>query len=93
MTFGKLLSGLIAVGFLVIAFSFAGEYAGIRVLVFLLLPLACIWFSEDLGEFTGNWGGYHIDEKSPGCMIAIIGWVLLLLPPLAILIAHLVTRR
>ncbi len=93
MTFGRIVSGLVALGYLVIAFSLGGPYAGTRVLVFLLLPLACIWFSEEMGEFTGNWGGHHIDEKSPGCMLAFLGWSLLLLPPLAVLATHLLTKR
>lgn len=46
----------------------------------LLLPLACIWFSEELGEYVGALPGPNINRKSPAWMVKIGGWVLLLLP-------------
>jgi hypothetical protein len=93
MTIGKTLSVIVAAAYLIAAFTFATPAIGPRVLAFLILPMACIWFSEELGEFTGDWGGHHIDQKSPGCMIAFLGWVLLLLPPFAIFITHLIAGR
>ena len=44
----------------------------------LLLPVACIWFGDELGEYVG--GGSGITRKSPGWMVKLGGWVLLLLP-------------
>jgi len=93
MSLPKILFGLVAAGYLVSAFSLLGPGAGSRVLIFLLLPMSCIWFSEELGEFTGHWGMDHIDKKSPGWAVALSGWVLLLLPPLAILVLHLTVKR
>ena len=49
----------------------------------LLLPLACIWFGDELGEYVG--GGSSITRKSPGWMVKIGGWVLLLLPAIRFL--------
>ena len=46
----------------------------------LLLPLACIWFSDELGEYVGALPGPDITRKSPAWMVKIGGWVLLLLP-------------
>lgn len=46
----------------------------------LLLPLACIWFGDELGEYVGALPGPGINRKSPGWMVKIGGWVLLLLP-------------
>jgi hypothetical protein len=44
----------------------------------LLLPLACIWYGDELGEYVG--GRSSITRKSPGWMVKLGGWVLLLLP-------------
>ena len=43
----------------------------------LLLPLACIWDGDELGEYADSFG---ITQKSPGWMVKVGGWVLLLLP-------------
>lgn len=49
----------------------------------LLFPLGLIWFSEALGEFTGNIGrGGIVDVRSPSWMIAGIGWLILVGIPL-----------
>ena len=49
----KAISGSIALAYLTIAcFAGGGELAGL-VAASLVLPLACIWFSDALGEITG----------------------------------------
>jgi hypothetical protein len=49
----------------------------------LLLPLACIWFGDELGEYVGGKSG--ITRKSPGWMVKLGGWGLLLLPAIRFL--------
>ena len=49
----------------------------------LLLPLACIWFGDELGEYVGGKSG--ITRKSPGWMVKLGGWMLLLLPAIRFL--------
>ncbi len=44
----------------------------------LMLSLSCIWFSEHLGRFTGH----GINKESPGCMVKLVGWIILVLIPL-----------
>jgi hypothetical protein len=46
----------------------------------LLLPLACIWYAEEMGEYIGALPGPGINRKSPAGMVKIGGWILLLLP-------------
>lgn len=46
----------------------------------LLFPLLCIWFGEELGEFYGPLPGPTINRTTPGWMVELGGWVLLLLP-------------
>lgn len=49
----------------------------------LLLPLALIWFPEELGSFTGYIGrGRRIDTETPPVLISLLGWLLLLGIPL-----------
>lgn len=42
----------------------------------MALFVACIWFSDGMGKYTG----YRINTESPGCMVKIIAWILLFLP-------------
>lgn len=82
---GRTLSLLIAVVYLVLsvisARSQAKVLSGLLITCAgLLLPLACIWFSDELGEYVGALPGPGITHKSPGWMVKIGGWVLLLLP-------------
>jgi hypothetical protein len=51
----------------------------------LSLPLALIWFPEDLGSFTGYVGrGGDIDTETPPAVVAFIGWFFLLGYPVII---------
>jgi len=56
------------------------------VLLFCLFPLACIWFGEAMGGYVGPAGMMGITEPTPGIIICILGWLLLLLPVIAPLI-------
>jgi hypothetical protein len=47
---------------------------------FVALPLACIWFSDEMGDYVGALPGPSIQKPSPAWMVSIGGWVLLLLP-------------
>lgn len=45
-----------------------------------LSPLACIWFGEAVGGFTGPAGTMGTTASAAGRMVRIPGWVNLLLP-------------
>ena len=51
----------------------------------LLFPLRCIWFGEEMGEYYGTLPGPAITRTSPGWMVQLGGWVLLLLPAILFL--------
>lgn len=76
----KTLSGLIALAFLWTTCSSDDLPSTLRLASFLVLPLACIWFSEAMGNYTGPASAQAITRTSPGCVIAALGWLLLLLP-------------
>lgn len=44
----------------------------------LLIPLALIWFPAGFGRLIGSVRGSYMDKPSPGCIVAVAGWILLL---------------
>ena len=52
----------------------------------LLLPLALIWFPEEIGGFTGYVSrGGHIDTETPPALVSFMGWLFLVgMPVLAL---------
>jgi len=80
MNWNRVLS-IIVVAFYIVAGGFAGgARVALLAAVFSILPLACIWFSQAMGGYVGPaWRG-AITGSSPGIMVCIAGWLLLLLP-------------
>jgi hypothetical protein len=51
----------------------------------LLLPMALIWFPEEIGEFTGySFRGHRIDTETPPFLVSAAGWFLLVGVPAVI---------
>ena len=77
------LSGGVAILYLIGA-ALTGEPKLIyNIAMFLILPLACIWFSEAMGGFTGRiMLSFRpaISQTSPALLVAAMGWLLLLSP-------------
>jgi hypothetical protein len=46
----------------------------------LLVPLACIWYGDEVGGYVGMLPGPAINRATPGVFVKVGGWVLLLLP-------------
>ena len=60
---------------------FAGDVATtLKVTAGLTLPIACIWFGDELGSFVGVMRGQAITTETPGCLVRFGGWLILLLP-------------
>ena len=76
----RILSAAIAVVYLTMACFTGGGEAALKCALFLILPLACIWFSEEMGLFTGVMRGQSITAPTPGWLVAFGGWLLLFLP-------------
>lgn len=75
------LSAVVGLTYLLAAvLSGAPPDALIVLALYLILPLACIWFPEEMGVFTGVVRGHQVTSESPGCLVAAGGWLLLLLP-------------
>jgi hypothetical protein len=84
---GKAIALGIAFFYLIGASFLEGAKGFFRILLFLILPLGCIFFSDALGSYTGFSRplGPRVTKTTPGCFIALIGWVLLLFPLLSVI--------
>lgn len=92
MNWNRILSILVAATYITLAAIFSGAEPAFKIGIFVMLPLACIWFSDAMGGYTGLgmlWFDAPITQKSPGILIRILGWIILLLPVTMIIIASL----
>jgi hypothetical protein len=80
MSWNRILSGLLAVAYVICALCGGGAEGAFRVAMFLVLPLACIWFSDAMGGYTGPTWRAAITAPTPGVFVCIAGWLLLLVP-------------
>lgn len=70
----RILSIFFAVAILAVAVFLGVDFPGIwRCFVFLIFPVACIWFSDAMG----NWTGRSITHSTPGIAVALGGWILM----------------
>ena len=76
----RIISVIVALVYIATAYVFGSPELSWRVAIFTILPLGCIWFSDAMGDYTGIMGSMPITQSSPGWLICILGWMLLLLP-------------
>lgn len=88
---GKTISLVISIIYLIFAYITGSSELLLKTLLFLLLPLACIWFGEAMGNYIGPAFGVrpHITKESPGCLVTFMGWVLLILPLVLFIVSYL----
>jgi hypothetical protein len=78
ITIGKIISVLIALGYVIAIIVHSGLSVVLIKAAILLLPLALIWFPEEIGSFTGYVGrGGYVNNETPPIMITIMGWFFL----------------
>ena len=82
----RLLSGAVAAIYVIAALMTASAEQAFLALLFVLFPLACIWFGDAMGGFTGPAGTIGITAPSPGVFVRILGWVVLLLPAVFVIV-------
>jgi hypothetical protein len=59
---------------------------------YFLLPLACIWYGDEMGEYVGILPGPAINRTTPGWIVKAGGWFLLFLPALLVLFVCLIDK-
>ncbi len=85
----RIISGIVAAVYLALAFCSADAETVFHLGIFLVFPLACIWFSDATGGYTGMGMGHGaITSATPGCLVAFGGWLLLFLPIIIGLISY-----
>jgi hypothetical protein len=83
----RILSLVVAAGYLAAATISLGGEGVLRTALFLIFPLSGIWFSAQLGAYTGGMGRHVITQKSPGGAVALVCWILLLVPAIGYVIS------
>ena len=82
------ISGTIAIACLTVAYVMAGGQAAFYMGAYLILPLACIWFGDELGSFIEP---YFLPNPilytTPGSFVRFGGWILLAAPGIWRLVA------
>ena len=78
----RITSALLVVVWLAILGFAAGLEGLLRGALDVALPLACIWFADSLGSMTTAFpsvlSNVAIDRTAPGCLVRVLGWVVLL---------------
>ena len=81
----RIISIVVALGLiaLVALGSWSRGFRGIILLILmtgalLLLPILCIWFADDMGEYAGNLFAPGLSKPVPGVAIRVAGWFFLL---------------
>ncbi|MEP6685399.1 MAG: hypothetical protein ABJB22_01370 [Verrucomicrobiota bacterium] len=78
----RMLSVFIALVYLVAAYKHGGGATTLKLAMFLLLPLACIWFPEPLGQYGGTIRGQLMTSSTPAFLVCAGGWLVLVGVPL-----------
>ena len=88
-TTGKVVSGGIVLTYIVLAFVVLGPADAFDISLSCAVPILMIWMPERMGGCTGL-GVLHgrpITRPTPPGLVWVVGWFMLLLPPLLLLIA------
>ena len=80
MNRNRVFSIFVAVFYFIVAYTASGAETAFKAVLVVILPLACIWFPEQLGGYLGPAGSSTITATSPAILIRTLGWVLLFLP-------------
>jgi hypothetical protein len=79
----RILSAILVVAWLALLGLAGGAESVVWGVLQTALPLACIWFPEEMGSITtmlpGPLSVRPITQTSPGCLVRALGWAVLLL--------------
>jgi uncharacterized membrane protein YoaT (DUF817 family) len=78
------LSLVVYCGYIVAAYHGAGGLVAAKLAIPLLLPMACIWFPDALGSYTGIMHYHAITAPTPGFLVSAGGWLLLVVVPFVV---------
>ncbi|KPK71976.1 hypothetical protein AMJ87_06100 [candidate division WOR_3 bacterium SM23_60] len=85
----RTLSLAIALVYLVAALIYGGWELLLIAAIVLIMPMAMIWFGDEIGDYVGGFhriGKPYITKRSPGSLVSLFGWALLLAPVVIIVL-------
>ena len=78
----RVASLFVAAAFIAFMVYLQGQKGIVSGIYYLALPMACIWLSDVMGDFTetrmGRIAGPEITKATPGCIVHVAGWLLLI---------------
>jgi hypothetical protein len=90
-TVPRAISALVVVAYMIFAYAVGGGEAAMRLLIFSVLPLMCIWFPEFMGhDYRGigvTWP-VKVTSPSPPIAVSVLGWMVLALPIVVALLRY-----
>jgi hypothetical protein len=72
----RILSAALGCACVLLGYQFGGGLSAWRALLSILLPLACIWFADEIG--SNERLSFASTSPTPGIMVRVAGWGLLL---------------
>jgi hypothetical protein len=84
----RILSGLVAAGYIAMAMLAFGAKGIVLAAAFLVIPMACIWFSAEMGSFAGTMNLQYVNARSPARLIEVAGWVIILPAPVVAIVVE-----
>ena len=83
------LSVIVAAVYITAAVLYGGATDAAKVTAAMLLPMACIWFPDALGQYAGTIRLHPITSSTPAFLVCAGGWLLLVgVPLIAYLVMH-----
>ena len=79
----------IAIVYLIAALIYGGWELLLIAAIVLIMPVAMIWFGDEIGEYVRGFhriGKPYITKRSPGSLVSLFGWALLLAPIVIIIL-------
>ena len=76
----RFLSLVLVLGYAAVTGMVAGPVSALKIFAGMLLPLACIWLPDVVGEYTGPDPERSLVRPSPASFVWFLGWLILLLP-------------
>lgn len=80
---GRIISLIVVAGYILFAYLSGGTPLVLKILGFLIIGLACVWFGDGMGSLTGFSliRMINISEETPGIVVRFLGWLILILVP------------
>jgi hypothetical protein len=80
LDWNKILSSLVCIVYGICALWSGGALALLQIIGIVVFPLGFIWYSDEIGSYTGATSSGWITSPTPAWIVCIFGWIFLLAP-------------